>query len=246
MVGIHSDWSDSAFTTQPFLRIARTDSMGYFRIGNMRAGKYRLYAVDDVSRDYRLTPGEALAFAEELIEAQLPEISVPDSLPSDSLSSDSLALEVQPATTYKQHTLFLFKQQQKRLYLQRTLRENQHRIRVLFSAPPDSLPVFTALQPEVHFYPQYSSRGDTATLWLTDSTAIKQDSLFFEVRFRRTDSLYHLEWATDTIRAIWRAPRISAISASGDVQDRRNVSFISKSLRAFDLSSRRRFLFLRA
>ena len=57
IVGIHDDLSDTAFTKHPFLRIARTDSAGYYRIGNMHAGTYRLYAVDDVSRDYRLTPG---------------------------------------------------------------------------------------------------------------------------------------------------------------------------------------------
>ena len=58
-VGIHEILDDSAFTKEPFLRVARTDSAGFFRIGNMRPGTYRLYAVDDISRDYRFTPGEA-------------------------------------------------------------------------------------------------------------------------------------------------------------------------------------------
>lgn len=237
--GIHDNMADSAFTTQPFLRVARSDSTGFFRIGNMHEGRYRLYAVDDVSRDYRLTISEALAFSDSLITANAVQ---PE--PND---TDSLFVPQQPISK-----LFLFKEQQQRLYLQRTLREQQHTIRLLFSSSQDSLPTIRALRPSVidstkidtawvdptpYLYPQYSSKRDTLTLWLTDSIAIAQDSIFLEARYRRTDSLYRPEWYTDTLRAIWRAPKMSA--KARETQERKNrirrLELKSNARKGFDI-----------
>lgn len=183
-VGVYANLEDSAFVRLPFDRIGRSDSLGAFRIGNMQEGVYRLYAVNDVSRDYRLTAGEALAYADETV--------------TPAVHADSAM------------TLWLFRPQQQRLYMQRTQREKQHKIIIPFSATPDSLPQLRPLTDSLSYYITYNTKRDTLTLWLTDSTSILQDSLFLEIRYRRTDSVYHLEWAMDTLRAIWRAPRISA------------------------------------
>ena len=216
-VGIHSNMDDSAFTTIPFDRLARTDSLGRFRIGNIRTGSYRLYAVDDISRDYRLTAGEALAFADSILTPEVHPHYETDSLGRDSL----IGYDYGPADL----KLWLFRPEQQRLYLQRTVREQQHQVKLFFSSSPDSVPSFRAMRPSEidstrsdsawidpmpYIYTQYSSKGDTITLWLIDSLAISQDSLFFETRYRRTDSLYNLEWKTDTLRAVWRTPRMSA------------------------------------
>lgn len=182
--GIYANLEDSAFTRLPFDRIGRSDSAGAFRIGNMKEGVYRLYAVNDVSRDYRLTPGESLAYADESV--------------------------IPGAQTDSTLTLWLFHPQQQRLYLQRTQREKQHKIIIPFSATPDSMPEVRPLTDSISYFITYSSKRDTLTMWLTDSASILQDSLFLEIRYRRTDSLYQPEWAMDTLRAIWRAPRISA------------------------------------
>lgn len=227
LVGIHSDLSDDAFASKPFDRIARTDSAGQFRIGNIHEGTYRLYALNDVSRDYRFTISEGLAYADEPFTP-----SVRPHFHTDSLGNDSLVgYEYSPADLQ----LWFFSEAYQRLYLQRTLREEQHRIQLLFSSEVDSVPVLRALRPsEVdtaatdslwvdpmpYILPEYSRRNDTVTLWLTDSIAIRQDSLFFEARYRRTDSLYRLEWYTDTLRAIWRAPRLTA--KAREAQERRN------------------------
>ena len=204
IVGIHDDLSDTAFTKHPFLRIARTDSMGLYRIANMHAGTYRLYAVDDVSRDNRLTPGESVAFAEQTITVTAPDTAATDSLPAH------------------RDTLYLFTPQQQRLYLQRTTRDEQHRIRIAFSTGPDSLPTIRPLIDSLNYNTYFSRNNDTVTLWLLDSASIQPDSLFFEVHYRRTDSLFHLEWATDTVLARWRAPRLSAKVQEAQERNRRN------------------------
>lgn len=204
IVGIHDDLSDTAFTKLPFLRIARTDSMGLYRIANMHAGTYRLYAVDDVSRDNRLTQGESVAFAEHTITVTAPDTAATDSMPSH------------------RDTLYLFTPQQQRLYLQRTTRDEQHRIRIAFSTGPDSLPTIRPLIDSLNYNTYFSRNNDTVTLWLLDSASIRPDSLYFEVRHRRTDSLFHLEWATDTVLARWRAPRLSAKAQAAQERNRRN------------------------
>ena len=196
LVGIHRNMDDSAFTRLPFLRIAKTDSVGRFRIGNIHPGNYRLYAVDDISRDYRLTPGEACGYADQTIEIGLAEDSTSDG------------------------SLLVFKEEQQKLYLQKVQRSQQHCIQMLFSAPSDSAPELKPLCDTLHYYTHFSARYDTVTLWLLDSVSIKQDSLMVEVRSRRTDSLYHLEWCTDTVRAFWRAPKLNA--KAQELQDRIN------------------------
>lgn len=209
IVGIQSNMEDSAFTTMPFSRIARTDSVGRFRIGNIHPGTYRLYAVDDMLKDYRLTPGEAYAFADESLKiSELVDEGIRGS--EDSIPMDSVVLP----------TMFLFKEEQQKLFLQRTLRTDQHRIQLYFSSSPDSLPELHPLTDSLNYHIQYSAHNDTLTMWLLDSMSIAQDSLFFEIRYRRTDSLYQLEWASDTIRAIWRAPRLSA--KAKEALDRKN------------------------
>lgn len=202
-VGIHSNQADSAFIKKPFDRMARTDSTGHFVIGNIHPGTYRLYAVDEISRDYRLTPGEALAYADEPI--------------SLSLVADSLAREKTDSSF-----LFLFKDAQQKLYLQRTLRDQQHLITLLFSSSPDSMPVLRPLTDSLNYHIHASARRDTITFWLLDSASIAQDSLFIEARYRRTDSLYNMEWFTDTLRAVWRAPKLTAKAKEAKEREARN------------------------
>ena len=211
-VGIHENMDDSAFTSEPFLRVARTDSSGFFRIANMHEGTYRLYAVEDISRDYRFTPGEAIAFADEPIVITAADTATSDTLP-----------------TKKRTPLFLFKEEQQKLYLQRTTREQQHRINITFSASPDSLPELRFLTDSLNYHTQYSRHNDTITIWLMDSLSISQDSLFIEARYRRTDSLFHLEWASDTLRAIWRAPKLTAKAQAAQERKNRNRRLELKS-----------------
>ena len=50
--GSSIEGNDSLFFKKPFLRIGKTDENGHFTIDNCKPGKYRLYALGDVSKDY--------------------------------------------------------------------------------------------------------------------------------------------------------------------------------------------------
>ena len=67
LVGIHANHHDTALSTLPFTRVTRSNSDGYFTIHNIHNGDYRLYALNDVSRDYLYQPGEGLAFVDSML-----------------------------------------------------------------------------------------------------------------------------------------------------------------------------------
>lgn len=208
LVGAYANLADSVFEQQAFDYVSKTDSTGYFRIDNMRPGLYSIYALQDISRDYFYQPGEGLAFG---LTAESRFLKV-DSLAVDSTIVDSLP------------TLYFFKEEKVRQYLQRGLRPEAYQLQFLFSGKHDSVPTFRALRPSevdtsysddkyVDWMPysrwSYNETNDTIMVWLTDSVAIRQDSIFVEVSHYRTDSVYQLEHVIDTVKCIYRAPRLT-------------------------------------
>lgn len=238
LVGLHANLSDSAFSTLPFTRIARTDSLGGFGVRNLRGGQYRLYALQDLSRDYRYQPGEGLAFADSLV---VPEYQVEivrdtiwrDTLLVDNQTLDTITMGIVDSARIVENTyvgpsdllLWFFRENKVRHYFQRAYREEQHTIRLVFGAPQDSLPVVRALPPSAmdslandsawidpmqYALLQANPTRDTLVYWLTDSLAIGQDSIFLEMTYLKSDSAYNIVPQTDTISAIYRAPRLTA------------------------------------
>ena len=250
MVGIHRNLSDSALSTIPFTRITRTDSEGNFIIHNIHAGTYRLYALNDISRDYIYQPGEALAYADSLI---VPSCRIEehtdtiwkDTLGIDLLTGDTLFTRLVDSTYTHQVThfypdsliLWCFEESKQRMYFQRVFREEQHVFSLVFSAPQDTLPIIRALRPSevdslgndsswVDFLQysmlQASFNKDTLTFWLTDSLAIGMDSIYLQMQYKVTDSLYNLVDKIDTVLAVYRHPRLSEKARETYERNKRN------------------------
>lgn len=250
IVGIHGNLSDSALSTIPFTRITRTDSEGNFIIHNITAGTYRLYALNDISRDYIYQPGEALAYADSLI---VPSCRIEehtdtiwkDTLGIDLLTGDTLFTRLVDSTYTHQVThfypdsliLWCFEESKQRRYFQRVFREEQHVFSLVFAAPQDTLPIIRALRPsEVdslgndsswvdflqHSMLQASFNKDTLTFWLTDSLAIGMDSIYLQMQYKVTDSLYNLVDKIDTVLAVYRHPRLSEKARETYERNKRN------------------------
>lgn len=210
-IGLQEILEDSAFETVPFTRLGRSDSLGYFSIQNIRPGKYRVYGLQDNSRDYTYQPGEGLAFNDIIYE---PYARV------EALNDSTEVVYLEPSDV----VLWFFKEEKTPQYLGRALHEDKHLLRITFAAPVDSLPRLRALRPsevdstgqdgnwvnwQEHMVLQASARQDTLIYWLTDSAAML-DTLDFELTYRKTDSIYQLYWQTDTLRAVYHAPRLNA------------------------------------
>ena len=213
IVGIHANHHDSALATIPFTRITRTNSEGKFTIRNIRPGKYKLYALQDVSKDYIYQAGEGLALCDSLFEPMCHQEMVQDTLWKDSVEIDTIRTINKTFFDPQDVVLFFFKESKQRLYFQRAVRDKQHYFQLMFAAPQDSIPVIKPIETDEDWLKytlcQANKTKDTITYWLTDSVAIKQDTLQFEMTYYKTDSLYELQQQTDTIRAIYRAPRLS-------------------------------------
>lgn len=230
VVGLHRDLNDSAFTTLQFDNIAKTDSAGCFVIHNIRSGSYRIYALGDISRDYCYQPGEGLAFNDSIWHTTFDVQTFSDTAWLDSLSADSTPIIdtiVERTVVTKGPNdveLLYFKENKTRRYFQRAYRDEAHALRFILVGKQDTQPSFRTLRPSevdssfcdsafVDWMPHtrwsYNKTNDTILCWLTDSIAIRQDSLFAEITYQRTDSVYNLEIAKDTLRCVYRAPRLT-------------------------------------
>ena len=211
VAGIHLNLNDSALETLPFTRITKTNAEGKFTIRNIRPDTYRLYGLQDNSRDYLYQPGEGLAMCDSLITPACHRDIVRDTVWLDSLTIDTI--KVQEKTFYEPSNVVMifFKEDKQRQYFQRATREEQHFFSLYFAAPQDSLPLIRPLGEDWMQYAlcQPNTTRDTIVYWLTDSAAIGLDTLSFEMTYLKSDSIYQLQPQTDTINAIYRAPRLS-------------------------------------
>jgi len=265
--GIHQNHADSAFEKTPFTRIARTDDKGEFTIQNIHRGTYRLYALNDMSRDYLYQPGEGLAMHDSL---QTPSVrhegrvdtlfladtivAALDSLQRDTLPHDTLGRyweriesKTVPVFEPKDVVLWYFVEDKQRHYFVRCLRDEPHFFQLLFSAPQDSLPEIRPLAAAdtlsmdslktdslttdsvpadslnwlAYAVIQSTPKRDTVTVWLTDSSVVRRDTLAFVMTYMMSDSLFNLVPQTDTVYAVYRAPRLSD-KAKAEIEKRKS------------------------
>ena len=205
VVGIHDNLADSAFSAVPFTRITRSDEQGLFTIQNIRAGTYRLFALNDISRDYTYQPGEALAVDDSLLTPYAQTVIEYDTIAPDSVVA-------QPYTYFypDARTLWFYTEDKQRHYLRRTLRDERYCFTLLFAAPQDSLPLIQRLDSVARpLLLQHNATRDTLVYWLTDSADIMRDTIPLAVTYLRSDSLYNLTPGTDTVYAVYRQPRLS-------------------------------------
>lgn len=212
LAGIHTSNSDTALSRLPFMRAAKTNSGGEFKIRNVHPATYMVYALNDVSKDYMYQPGEGLAFYDSLVTPSCRVEVLPDTVWKDSVTIDTI--KYSSRTLYSPDSLLLiyFTENKQKQYFQRVTRDEQHLFRLTFAAAQDSLPELRLLDTTVvsPFLCQANLNKDTIVYWMTDSALIQKDTLTLELRYMKTDSVYELQPETDTIRAIYRAPRITA------------------------------------
>ena len=67
VVGVYSNLDDSAVRTLQLERIAKTNQKGQFTIRGLKPGKYRIYAINDLNRDYHWDRSEDVAFYDVLV-----------------------------------------------------------------------------------------------------------------------------------------------------------------------------------
>lgn len=208
-IGLHSNLEDSAFVKLPFDRTSRTNDKGQFTIRNIAPGKYRIYALNDVNRDYKFDqPGEDIAFLDSIIIPTSELLSRQDTVWKDSLTIDTIRTVAFTRYLPDNIELRLFKEKFQRQYMLKPERPEANRFSLRFNSELDSIPVPVPLnfkpEKEEWYLTQKTDEGNGVMYWLTDSSVWKQDTLAIEVSYPKSDSLNILRPQTDTLQLFMR------------------------------------------
>ncbi|MDR0429456.1 MAG: Ig-like domain-containing protein [Tannerellaceae bacterium] len=203
-IGLHSDLEDSAFVKKPFVRTSRTNDRGRFVIRNITPGTYRVFALNDVNRDYKFDqPGEDIAFCDSLIIPTFEFASRQDTIWKDTLTIDTIITVGYTRFIPDDIELRLFKEKFERQYILRPERQQENCFVLRFNAPLDTMPVPVPLNFEPTgadwYVPQWTEGEKAINYWLTDSLVWQQDTLQIEVSYPKSDSLNILRPQTDTL-----------------------------------------------
>lgn len=214
LVGVYSTMEDSAIRTLPLERIARTNQLGQFTIRNLAPGEYRVFAVNDLNRDYHWDRSEDVAFYPGTVSPSVVNITVTDTLFAVD-RSDSLV--TRPGLKYLPNDVFLawFNEGYKPAYLADYKRPERRRIELNFAAPSDSMPEIRIVdgapgigrRSDEWAMMQASVGRDSLQLWIADTAVVASDSLRLSVRYLKTDTLDNLVWNTDTLRFFFKEPK---------------------------------------
>ncbi len=209
LVGLQDDLSDSAFTTKPMLRVARTNGSGYFVIKGVAPGDYFAYALQDADNNYIYNQkSEMVAFGRDTIRPRC----APD-IRQDTIWRDTLRIDSITRTHYTHFypddvTLLAFTAKQTDRYLIKTERQDHRRIGVYFSIGCDTLPTLRGLNFDADsaFTIETSEKLDTVFYWIRDTTLANRDTLLIELTYFATDTAGVLSPVCDTLQEI---PRLS-------------------------------------
>lgn len=208
LIGLHRHLEDSAFTTTPFFRTSKTNERGRFTIRNIAPGTYRLYALNDVNRDYLFDqPGEEIAFYDSIIVPTFEPATRQDTIWQDTITIDTIRTIEYNRFLPDDIVLRLFKEAFQRQYMLRPERQQYNLFSLKFNAPVDTLPELKLLNmetPEHWYFTQLQDGGTTVNYWITDSLVSKNDTLRIQVDYLKSDSLNILRPQTDTIRLVQR------------------------------------------
>ncbi len=245
LVGIHAADNDSAIFKTPFIRIGRTDENGHFSIDNMKPGKYKVFALGDVSKDNIYQPGEAVAFIDSIISPSSVMELKQDTIWKDTATVDSIRSYMGPRFLPDNLLFKLFKETKKRQYFVKSERKQAQSFSLFFNAKADSLPLIKPLNFnwDKKVLVQKNATLDTLTFWLKDSAVYKMDTLKMQMTYYKTDSLFRYVPQTDTIEVFERKGKVNLKAKK---QTQKPLEFIKVSDNAsgsFDVYSRLLFTF---
>ena len=207
LVGVYSNLEDSAIHTLPMDRITKTNQLGQITIRNLKEGTYRIFALNDVNRDYHWDRSEDVAFYDVTISPTATPTTVTDTLVRENGQRDSLV--TRDATRYLPDDVLLtwFNEGYSSQYLKDYKRPERNKITFQFGTKADTLPIIRLLNThragdEISTWSMLDASPtlDTLTYWIADTSLVALDSITLEASYMRTDTNDCLSWTTDTLR----------------------------------------------
>ncbi len=209
LVGLYNNLSDTAFTTTPMLRVARTDSQGRFVVRGVAPGEYRIYALQDADGNYMFSQkSEKIAFSHEIVVPSCKPDVRQDTIWRDSLHIDNI---IQSGYTHflpDDIVLRVFNETQTDRFLVKTERKQANCFSLFFSYGNEELPQIKGLNfdEEDAFLLEVSERHDTLTYWIKDTLLVNTDTLRMQLTFLATDTMGVLQSKNDTLEMLSKEP----------------------------------------
>jgi uncharacterized protein (DUF2141 family) len=219
---LYSNLDDSAVVRDFPDYMSMTDLNGYFRINNLRPGKYRLYALNDGnnSKTYDRSE-EEFAFMDTVINVTPEKNYMPMVKDTTSMSNALIKVGVQagqkkvtaqnvkPPPKKGVFQLYSFVALKKQHYLESTSRDMKYRLNYILSLPPDTMNFNFSIPGEGKgkYIIEKSLNRDTIQVWLTDSVLYSQPAVTSIISYPFTDTLGFTSYKTDTIIMRFTEPR---------------------------------------
>ena len=208
LVGVYSNLSDTAIRTLPFERITKTNQLGQFTIRNLKPGSYRIYAVNDMNRDYHWDRSEDVAFYDLTISPSSTPAEFTDTL-VNTAGEDSIVSRMGTRFLPDDILLTWFNENYVAQYLRKHDRNDPRYIDFEFAAKSDTLPIIKLLNShragdDISKWAVIEANPtlDTLRYWITDTSLISMDTLRLAVSYLRPDSLERMTMTTDSLRLV--------------------------------------------
>ncbi len=203
LVMLHSNLHDSSVVINTPDYIARTDTRGMFLFDNVKAGEYRLYAINDGNNDLKYNPGaEEIAFADSIVFPYAEFRAEADTLVS---GADSLLIAGNTYFFPEPFYLRTFTEKIFDQYIDKATRDTRYRSQIIFNEPvSDTLGIRLFYREENNwFLLEHNPKMDSITIWVTDTLVAAMDTLRFEIAFNQLDTLGQKYLALDTLSLVY-------------------------------------------
>jgi hypothetical protein len=208
-VMMYRELADSAAEKHIPDYIANVNDDGYFRIDNVKAGKYRLYSLIDAdnSRNYNLTD-EPFAFFSSPIEVSAEKSYIPFVPDTTKVKAGQKKPDI-PLDRKTEYRMFLYTALKKNHYLTSSPRPNKYQLIYTLSLPPGTMNFDFSIPGTAadKYFTERSRNNDTLKVWVTDSTLYSQQNISTLITYPSTDTLGITGYKTDTIPMRFIAPR---------------------------------------
>jgi hypothetical protein len=190
---------DSAFFKVTPDYIAKTNENGLFMIDNVAPGAYNLFSVIDNNNNYLYEEGaEELAFLDSVV---VPSAKFVEAIDTIKTATDTIVVFGHTDFSPAPIGLNLFTEDIYDQFLETSKRDTRYKFTLVFNKTiRDSFQLNLLNYPAKNWYMmEYNNNMDSLSIWISDSTAAKLDTLIAEVSYLQLDSMKQLQLKKDTL-----------------------------------------------
>lgn len=185
--------------------LSKTNGYGEFNIENVRAGKYKIFVLNDVNSTLLYDmPTEKIAFLDSLIIPSAATKMITDTLKKgtlfnqDTLKQDTII--IRSIVEYKPGNIVLraFEEDRKKQFINSTARTTKNKCVLVFNRKGFNIPSVSGINVKSFLVEQFKN-NDSLILWLSDSTEYMKDSVHFQVSYVKKDSTNNIYTVTDPV-----------------------------------------------